>query len=260
MQETDLLLIASKPAALSQSTTAKGKKSPVIRRSARNANKERPNYSFTTTSTEAPETHALSVTTLSGASTAPSSLPEDSPSTGNLDGTKETIDHFVNCFPGGHERENVSGESLLCGLRAVSRSLQLQFEDIVAPTVNELHTIAKGREVYDAEVEMLGAENVRPLENNYSIDHLALTLKIWCRDNQQDLVLGCLMSHGLVNIYSEISSPSTGVLWIYSSNNGQATADDHTDHYEALRRRTVLDSTNGQTSSIPSKKRGEFLT
>lgn len=75
---------------------------------------------------------------------------------------------------------------------------------ITAPTIEELHAIAQGDQTTDRERKFhvtLSDQNARPLENNYSIDQLACILQLWCEDHQQDLVLSCLMSVGLVNLY-----------------------------------------------------------
>ncbi|KHE83276.1 hypothetical protein GE21DRAFT_1309588 [Neurospora crassa] len=102
-------------------------------------------------------------------------------------------------------------------------------------------------------------KNVRPLENNYSIDQLALILQLWCKDHQQDLVLGCLMSIGLLNLYdNDNATADTGIVWIYSSNTGRATADEYTDHDEALRSPTVPSSPDSKTFRIYSLRALDF--
>ncbi|EGZ68565.1 hypothetical protein NEUTE2DRAFT_73760 [Neurospora tetrasperma FGSC 2509] len=104
-------------------------------------------------------------------------------------------------------------------------------------------------------------KNARPLDNNYSIDQLACILQLWCEDHQQDLELGCLMSRGigLLNLYdNDDTRVDTGIEWIYSSNSGRATADEYTDHYEALRSPTVPSSPNSKPSPTYSLKVSDF--
>lgn len=105
-------------------------------------------------------------------------------------------------------------------------------------------------------------KTARPLDNNYSIDQLACILQLWCQDHQQeDLVLGCLMSRGigLLNLYdNDNTRVDTGIEWIYSSNNGRATADEYTDHYEALRSPTVPSSPRSKPSPTNSLKVSDF--
>ncbi|KAK3950799.1 hypothetical protein QBC32DRAFT_216500 [Pseudoneurospora amorphoporcata] len=60
--------------------------------------------------------------------------------------------------------------------------------------------------------------NVRPLDKDYSVDQLASILQLWCRVFEQDLVLGCLMRNGRVNIYDNTTA-ATGIVWIYKSMN-----------------------------------------
>ncbi|KAK3343052.1 hypothetical protein B0H65DRAFT_238761 [Neurospora tetraspora] len=112
----------------------------------------------------------------------------------------------------------------------------------------------------DREKHITMGNGVRPLDKDYSVDQLASILQLWCGVHEQDLVFGCLMRSGTINLYdNDNTTAATGIVWIYSSNDGQATADDYTDHYEALRRPTVSGSQDSKTSSSSSKKRCEFM-
>ncbi|KAK3342259.1 hypothetical protein B0H65DRAFT_549492 [Neurospora tetraspora] len=133
----------------------------------------------------------------------------------------KTVAKFLNCFPEGYEREDVSGERLLCSLRALSRSVELQFGGTIAPTIEELHTFAQSAVMDDKEKHITMGNGVRSLERDYSVDQLA-SIQLWCGVHERDLVFGCLMSTGLLNLYNnDNTTAATSVVWLYSSNDGR---------------------------------------
>lgn len=158
---------------------AKGKKSPALRRSTRNANKGRPNDSYTP-NIEAPKTPATSFTptTLSGTirtgtSTTPSSPLQYSPTKEEFSRLKEIIAKFHYSFPNSYKRENVSSEGLLCGLWALSCSVELYFGGIIALIVEEFYIIAQSDEMASREKHITIGNGVRLLDKDYSVDQLA---------------------------------------------------------------------------------------
>ncbi|KAK3504096.1 hypothetical protein B0T13DRAFT_445361 [Neurospora crassa] len=67
------------------------------------------------------------------------------------------------------------------------------------------------------------------------------------------------MSIGLLNLYdNDNATADTSIVWIYSSNNGRATADEYTDHYEFLRRPTVPSSPDSKMSIPYSPRASDF--
>lgn len=93
-----------------------------------------------------------------------------------LDDGLDAVKEFKSSFPTGYEREDVSGQNLLCGLRALSRSVQLQFVN-PTPTVDELHATATSDETKELEALYTIGDEVRSLENDYSADHPVVILQ-----------------------------------------------------------------------------------
>lgn len=90
--------------------------------------------------------------------------------TSNDGGARKALE---TAFPNGFARINVSGVNLLCGLRAIIKSLSAQYPDLTVPDIHEFYNLTQNEEYVarNAEIQLQNA-------NNFYVDQLAILLKI----------------------------------------------------------------------------------
>jgi len=135
---------------------------------------------------------------------------------------------FMSSFPNGWNELAVSGRGLLCGLRAVIRSLKAQHPGMPKPTEENL---------YDTYMCLDRPTTGRINVNNFYADQLGATLYFWGVQHDLNLRLGYILADGRCNLIgtpADEGNPTT--IWITTTSSTGVTEDNSMDHYSGIAR------------------------
>lgn len=167
---------------------------------------------------------------------------EDAPATEHHEGdrarTPPTVADglFLSAFARGWLGLEVSGNGLLCGIRAMIESIEAQLDVPISPIpmeqdlldIHQSHTV-------QAINEELGEERQNNTAN-FSVDQLGAILYNWGTNRGLNLRLGYRLLDGRCFL---IGTPkdhedSVKTIWISSSSHSGVTSGDGTDHYDGI--------------------------
>lgn len=129
-------------------------------------------------------------------------------------------------FKDGYRTLDISGNGLLCGLRAVCLAARVRGIGNY-PTVPELQKIYET----DKEIAEFLDDTKERIKNNFNVDAVGTVLKIWgeALPRRLELRLGYMLADG--RVFLVIQKETKDIIWICSSSDSGAVT---SSHYEAM--------------------------